>query len=93
MSMTNDELRQAIEDANKLARTTAPDSPVHNDVVKHLRALLAEQQRRAALPAAPVLAPTGPLWVQPVIVQPTWAPGGTGNPPWKPPFEVTCGTQ
>lgn len=89
MSMTNDELRQAIEDANKLARTTAPDSPVHNDVVKHLRALLAEQQRRAALPAAPVVAPTGPLLVQPVLVQPTWVP----RAPWTPPYEITCSTQ
>ena len=60
--MTNDELRQAIEDANKLVRTTASDSPVHNDFVKHLRALLTEQQKRSA--AAPASVPTGPLWVQ-----------------------------
>lgn len=85
--MTNDELRQAIEDANKLVRTTAPDSPVHSDVVRHLRALLLEQQRRSATP--PVVAPAGPLWVQPVVVQPTWVP----RAPWTPPYEITCSTQ
>jgi hypothetical protein len=84
MNMTNDELRQAIEDANKLVRTTAQDSPVHDDIVKHLRALLLEQQRRSL--AAPVIAPTGPLWVQPVIVQPTWVP----RQPWEPPYTITC---
>ena len=92
MSMTNDELRQAIEDAAKLVRSTAPDSPVYDDTVRHLRALLAEQQRRAGQ-ALPVFTPVGPVLVQPAIVQPTWVPYSTGNPPWKPPFEVTCGTQ
>ena len=61
MSMTNDELRQAIEDANVRVRTTAPDSPVHDDVVTHLRALLLEQQRRST--TAPVVVPAGLLWV------------------------------
>lgn len=93
MSMTNDELRQAIEDAAKLVRTTASDSPVYHDAVKHMRALLAEQQRRAAVTlapvVAPVVAPTGPQWVQPVIVTPTWIP----QQPWTPPYEITCRTQ
>lgn len=88
--MTNDELRQAIEDANKLVRTTAPDSPVHADVVNHLRALLLEQQRRSAAP--PLVVPVAPVWVPPVVVQPTWVPN-TGAPPWTPPFEITCSTQ
>ena len=85
--MTNDELRQAIEDANVRVRTTAPDSPVHDDVVTHLRALLLEQQRRST--TAPVVVPAGPLWVQPVVVQPTWVP----QQPWVPPYEITCRTQ
>ena len=84
--MTNDELRQAIEDATKMVRATAPDSPVHGDVVAHLRALLLEQQRRSM--AAPVVVPAGPLWVQPVVVQPTWVP----RPAWEPPWIVTCRT-
>lgn len=87
MSMTNDELRQAIEDANKLVRTTAADSPVHTDIVRHLRALLTEQQRRAGQ-TLPVFTPVGPVWVQP-MVQPAWSP----HAPWTPPFEITCGTQ
>lgn len=85
MSITNDELRQAIEDANNLVRTTGPDSPVYMDAVMHLRALLLEQQRRAAA-QAPTVVPTGPIWVHPVIVHPTWAP----RPAWEPPYVVTC---
>ena len=48
--MSNDELRQAIEDVNKLTRTTAPDAPLYWDFVKHLRVLMAEQERRATTP-------------------------------------------
>ena len=88
MSMTNDELRQAIEDANRLVRQVSKDARNYADLCAHLNVLLAEQQRRARMPT-PALAPTGPLWVQPVIVQPTWVP----RDPWTPPFEITCSTQ
>lgn len=84
MTMTNGELRQAIEDANNIVRTTAPGSPVYGDAATHLRALLMEQQRRAAAPV-PSFVPAGPLWVQPVIVHPMWQPRQT----WEPPFIVT----
>jgi hypothetical protein len=45
--MTNEELRQAIDDANRLARQTAPSAPWYVDAVKHLKALMNEQERRA----------------------------------------------
>ena len=94
MSMTNDELAQAIDAAERMLRESAPIHPRHAPLLEHLKALLAEQRRRATTPALQV-GPIAPLLVQPPVVvpQPTWVPGSTGNPPWKPPFEVTCGTQ
>ena len=48
--MNDQDLRQAIEDVNKLTRTTSPDAPLYWDFVKHLRVLMAEQERRATTP-------------------------------------------
>ena len=91
MSMTNDELRQAIEDANRMVSQVAKDTRNYADLCAHLNALLAEQQRRAAMPATVVdpTGPVGPVWVPPVTVQPTWVP----QQPLVPPYEITCGTQ
>jgi len=80
--MTNNELRQAIEDANRMVSQVSKDARNYSDLCAHLNALLAEQLRRATA-ATPVVAPSGPLWVQPVFVQPTWVP----QPVW----ELTCG--
>lgn len=85
--MTNDELRQAIEDANRMLSALTKDSRNYGDLLAHMNALLAEQRRRAEAPS--VSAPVGPLWVQPVVVQPTWVP----RAPWQPPYEITCRTQ
>lgn len=92
MSMTNEELAQAIEIADKRVRECGTGQPRYEPLLQHLQALLAEQRRRAEQPLAPpVMSPTGPLWVQPVIVQPTWVP----RQPWEPPWTITCaaGTQ
>lgn len=86
--MTNDELAQAIEVADKKVRECGTAQPRYEPLLAHLKALLAEQLRRAQAPVAPAI-PTGPLWVQPVIVQPTWVP----RDPWVPPYEITCSTQ
>jgi hypothetical protein len=48
--MTNEELRQAIADANHLVRQTSKDARNYADLLAHLNGLLAEQRRRAALP-------------------------------------------
>lgn len=83
--MTNEELRQAIADANHMLRQTSKDARNYADLLAHLNGLLAEQRRRAALPTQ--VAPIGPLYVQPVVVQPTWVP----NAPWEPLYRITCG--
>lgn len=83
--MTNEELRQAIEDAYKLARATAPDAAWYGDAVKHLRALLVEQERRAvaqqSLGATPYQAVQ--QWPQVALAVSTCpVPGAAMNPPW-----------
>ncbi|MCZ8033121.1 MAG: hypothetical protein O9339_20685 [Rubrivivax sp.] len=87
--MTNEELAQAIEVADKKARECGTGQPRYEPLLAHLKALLAEQRRRAE--QRPEW--SGPLpAVQPVLVPvtlpaPTWAP----RPPWEPPYTVTCG--
>jgi DNA polymerase III gamma/tau subunit len=63
-SMTNDELRQAIEDTNAMCRTTSPNSLVYKDIMNHLRDLLMEQKRRAT--QAPIVKKEESfLWIDP----------------------------
>lgn len=85
--MSNEELRQAIADANNMLRQTSKDARNYADLLAHLNGLLAEQRRRASMPLQ--TAPVGPLYVQPVVVQPQWAP----NSPWEPPYRITCAGQ
>lgn len=82
--MSNEELRQAIADANTMLRQTSKDTRNYADLLAHLNGLLAEQRRRAAMPAQ--LAPIGPLYAPPVFVQPQWVPSA----PWEPPYRITC---
>jgi len=83
--MTNDELVQAIEVADKRVHQCGTGSPRYDPLLSHLKDLLAEQKRRAETREL-VFAPSGPIFVQPWTVQPTWAP----TQPWAPPFTVTC---
>jgi hypothetical protein len=74
--MTNEELAQAIEVADKKVRECAT-GPRYWPLLTHLKALLAEQRRRAEQPVlVPVTLPT-PTWVS--------------RQPWEPPYIVTCG--
>lgn len=82
MNMTNDELVQAIEVADKKVRECGTGTPRYEPLLQHLKALLAEQRRRAEQPLpAPVMAPAGPLWVQPVGSKET---GGPRDAPARP---------
>jgi hypothetical protein len=96
MSMTNEELRHAIEDANKLARSTHSSWEWYVDVVKHLRALMVEQQRRAVAqqelkePSSPAPAPWASL-APAVSPYPIYQPPHVGAPrPIDTPWVVTC---
>lgn len=82
--MSNEELRQAIADANQMLRQTSKDARNYADLLAHLNGLLSEQRRRAAMPGQ--VAPIWPLYVHPVVVQPQWVP----SPPWEPPYRITC---
>ena len=85
--MTKEELSQAIEVANKRVCECGHATPRYEPLLTNLKALLAEQRRRAEHPLpTPVMVPTGPLWVQPVIVYPAWEPRRAWDPPWT----VTC---
>lgn len=85
--MTNSELQDAITMANAMVKAAAPDSCTYAPLLAHLNALLKLQQQRAEqVPQWPTQPPAVPVWVQPVIVQPTWVP----RPAWEPPFTVTC---
>ena len=86
MGLTNEELAQAIEVVDKKVRECGTASPRYDPLLEHLKALLAEQRRRAVqeLPGQIV----APLWVQPVTVHPQWAP----QTPWQPPWTITCGS-
>lgn len=92
MSMTNDELRQAIEDANKRISTTSSGAAWFGDLVEHLLALMAEQQRRAvaqqAYEPSPTVWPT-PAPVPAVSPYPQFVPGPAISP-IGPPWTVTC---
>ena len=69
------------EDDRELLRT--PESR-HRDW-ERMQWLEAELNRMVRAGIARDMAP-GPVFVQPMIVQPTWVP----HPPWAPPFVVTC---
>lgn len=85
--MTNSELQDAITMANAMVKAAAQDSRTYAPLLEHLNALLKLQRQRAEqVPQWPTQPPTVPVWVQPVVVQPTWAPSA----PWTPPFTVTC---
>lgn len=81
MQMTNAELAQAIEIANQRVRQCGTGQPLYEPLLDHLKALLAEQRKRATT-AAP-FAPTLP--------QPTFMPAAPPWGPWQPPYTVTCG--
>ena len=65
--MKNEELQDAITMANAMVKATGQDSPRFALLLDHFHALLREQQRRAV--ATPTLAPSLPVWVQPMPVQ------------------------
>ena len=75
--MTNEELAQAIEVADKKVRECGTGQPRYEPLLAHLKALLAEQRRRAE---------QRPEW-HVTLPTPTWVP----RPPWEPPYTVTCG--
>jgi hypothetical protein len=68
MGLTNDELAQAIEVADKKVHECSTGSPRHEPLLEHLKALLAEQRRRAVQERPPQI--VAPLWVQPAWVPP-----------------------
>jgi hypothetical protein len=87
MSMTNNELQDAITMANAMVKAAAQDSRTYAPLLAHLNALLKLQQQRAEqVPQWPTQPAPMPTWVQPMIVQPMWVPPA----PWTPPFTVTC---
>lgn len=87
MLMTNNELAQAIEVANQRVRDCGTGQPNYEPLLEHLKALLAEQRRRAT--AQPVFTPAVPVQVHPAVIpQPKWwAPQTTEQPP----YTITCG--
>lgn len=82
--MTNEELAQAIEVADKRVKECRTGQGRYAIYLEHLKNLLAEQSLRAV--AAQPQAPIAPAWTYPVFVQPTWVP----QPALVPPFIVTC---
>lgn len=85
MVLTNEELAQAIEVADKKVRECGTGAPRHEPLLEHLKALLAEQRRRAVQETPPPI--VAPIWVQPATVHPQWVP----QPAWAPPWTITCG--
>ena len=53
--MNNAELQDAILYARGAVHTSAPNSPVFDAMVDHLKALLAEQRKRAEAPFPPTV--------------------------------------
>lgn len=86
MGLTNAELAEAIEVADKKVRECGTGQPRYEPLLEHLKALLAEQRRRAVQEhPLPLVAP---IWVQPAFIpSPQWVP----QMPWTPPYTITCG--
>lgn len=86
--MTNEELAKTIDVADKKVRECGTGQPRYEPLLAHLKALLAEQRRRAE---------QRPEWhspvpaVQPVPVPVTLpTPTLVQQPAWTPPWPITC---
>ena len=79
MNMTNAELSEALAVADGRVHMCGTGSPRYQPLLEHLKALLAEQRRRAEAPQPKSL---------PWVPQPLWAP----QPVFVPPYIVTSGT-
>ena len=78
MNLTNTELAEALEVADERVLMCSTSSPRYQPLLEHLKALLAEQRRRAEAPQPKPL---------PWVPQPLCAPQSV----FVPPFVVTCG--
>ena len=72
MQMTNEELAQTIEITDKRVQQCGTGQPRYEPLLQHLKALLAEQLKRAT--AAPVLAPAAPVNAAGVVKPPLRVP-------------------